>query len=70
MSKKTVASKAFRFTPIELELLEKLAAKHGSYKDALMAGLRALDASENSAVSEAVAIELEKMAKKIRANLK
>jgi hypothetical protein len=43
MTKKTVASKAFRFSPDELELLERLAQLHGSYKDTIMAALRALD---------------------------
>lgn len=68
--KKTVTSKAFRFTPAELELLEKHAAGHGSYKDAIMAGLRALDTSDNAAVSEALATELEKLARNIREGLK
>jgi hypothetical protein len=43
MTKKTIASKAFRFSPEELELLERLAATHGSYKDTVMAALHALD---------------------------
>jgi tRNA threonylcarbamoyladenosine modification (KEOPS) complex Cgi121 subunit len=45
MTKKTIASKAFRFTPEELALLEKLTTD-GSYKDTVMKALRAMDAGK------------------------
>ena len=35
--------RSFRFQPDEIELLERLADKHGGAKAAVIAGLRALD---------------------------
>lgn len=63
-------SKAFRFSADEAVILEALAKDHGGYKQAVMAGLRALTEGDNAKVSAAVAVELEKMAKAIRDGLK
>lgn len=48
MAKKNAPkSKAFRFSDSELELLERMAASHGGYKNAVMAGLRILEGSNH-----------------------
>ena len=39
MTKKKLTSKSFRFDAKELKLLEEAAKIHGSYKQAIMAGL-------------------------------
>jgi hypothetical protein len=38
--------RSFRFQPDEIELLERLAEKHGGAKAAVIAGLRALEAQK------------------------
>lgn len=71
MSKKiTTTSKAFRFSPEELALLEAAAEEYGNYKEAVMAGLYALKGRRHKAVMASVARELEGMAKQIRDGLK
>lgn len=42
MTKRAGTAKSFRFTDEELSLLDEMAAKHGSQKAAIMAGLNAL----------------------------
>ena len=70
MAKHLGTQKSIRFSDEELELLNRLAADHGTIKAAVMAGLYSLDKNGNATVSAAVAAELEKMAKAIREGLK
>lgn len=44
MTKRTDTPKSFRFSDQEIALLDRVAAKHGSPKKAVIAGLLALDA--------------------------
>lgn len=56
--------KSFRFSPEELAELEAAAKKSGSYKAAIMAGIRSLNGG-NAAITSAVAAELRRMADQI-----
>lgn len=46
MTKRADTPKSFRFSDQELALLERVAAKHGGPKKAVIAGLLALDAGK------------------------
>ena len=46
MTKRTDTPKSFRFSDQELDLLDRVAAKHGGPKKAVIAGLLALDAGK------------------------
>lgn len=56
--------KSFRFSPEELAELEAAAKKSGSYKAAIMAGIRSVNGG-NAALSSAVAAELRRIADQI-----
>lgn len=56
--------KSFRFSPEELAELEAAKDQHGSYKAAIMAGIRSANGG-NSAITAAVAAELRKLADQI-----
>ena len=58
MTKRTDTPKSFRFSDQELDLLDRVSAKHGGSKKAVIAGLLALDAGK--AVN--VAAELRRLA--------
>ena len=66
MGKNIKKQKQVRFSDDELEMLERLKAKHGSYTSAIVAGLRMLDAGDNGQVTEAVALKLEQIAAELR----
>lgn len=55
MGKHLGTSKSFRFTEEELALLDGLAVQHGSQKAAVIAGLRALAASKQLALTDVLA---------------
>lgn len=42
-----IAPKSFRFSPEEMALLERQKSRHGSYKAAIMAGLRELEGKKD-----------------------
>lgn len=46
MTKRTDTPKSFRFSDQEIALLDRVAAKHGGPKKAVIAGLLALDAGK------------------------
>lgn len=46
MTKRTDTPKSFRFSDQEVALLDRVAARHGSPKKAVIAGLLALDAGK------------------------
>lgn len=64
MTKRNDTPKSFRFSDEELELLERVAAKHGGPKRAVMAGLMALDAER----PVNVAAELRRLADQVDAS--
>jgi len=58
MTKRTDTPKSFRFSDQELDLLDRVSAKHGGPKKAVIAGLLALDAGK----TVNVAAELRRLA--------
>lgn len=52
MTKRTDTPKSFRFSDQELELLERVALKHGGPKKAVIAGLAALDGGKTVNVAD------------------
>jgi len=52
MGKNLKKQKQFRFSDSELALLERLKARHGSYTNAVVRGLKALDEAGNNQPSD------------------
>jgi hypothetical protein len=50
-----IQSTSFKFTPEEKELLDRLADQHGGKKDAIIAGLKALERRNGPTKQEVIA---------------